>query len=231
MISAPRALLVALFAFAVVFISRVASADESPRWDTSSLWIGPEWKLGGSMHHTTLARDIDICHPYSKQCTHVATVPRSALDGNQVDSGAVDFGANFVGIGPLRLGMEMSLGLGDGPSTRTHVVPAVVDGWVFSEGAVDLGLRFRGDRWAAFVELTGGFITLNANVAGIKDADSLVANGGGYFAGGRVGGGVLITEWLSASAYAGGAAGQVSDVSLGLRLELRMDPLFNREHH
>jgi hypothetical protein len=225
-----RALVLAFVAAAIVFVPRAASADESRRWDTSDLWIGPEWRLGPSMHRTTLARTIEICRPYGKRCDHVTSVARSTLDGDRVDSAALDFGADVLGIGPLRLGLEMSLGAGDGPSARPHVVPAVVDGWAFSKGELDLGLRFRGDHWAAFTEITGGFINLNASVAGIKDASDLTAAGGGYVVGARAGAGVLVTQWLSAGAYAGAATGQVNDVSAGLRLELRMDALVHAIH-
>jgi hypothetical protein len=235
--NSPRALLVAITIALIGLVSRVASASEgstptdppppssSPRWDTSSLWIGPEWRLGASMHRTSLSPTLDVCRPYAKSCTHVTNVPRSALDGDHVDGTVADFGADVLGIGPLRLGIDLSVGTGDGPSTHAPSVPGVAGGWMWSQGGIDLGLRFRGDRWAAFTELTGGFITMNASVTGIKDADSLVANAGGYVVGARAGGGVLVTRWLSASAYVGGATGQVTDVSAGVRLEVRMDAL------
>jgi hypothetical protein len=231
MVRAPRArLLASLVAVAIFFVAHVASADESPRWDTSDLWAAAEWRFGSSVHQTTLARTIDICRPYGRSCDHVTSVPRSTFDGDRVESATADFGADVLALGPLRLGLDMSLGGGDGPSTRAHAVPGVVDGWIWSQGMVDLGLRFRGDRWAAFTDLTGGFITMNASVAGIKDASDLSANAGGYVVGARAGGGVLVTQWLSASLYASAATGQVNDVSAGLRLELRMDTLLHVAH-
>jgi hypothetical protein len=195
----------------------------------------PEFHSGLEVHSTTLVSGVSLCAPSGRYaCPTVRSLGTSGFPRGTVTHGGLDAGFDFLGIGPLRLGVGVYAGFGGGPTGpiggdagAPGAGASASNTWRAVGASGIVSLRLAGDHWAGWVELMPGAMELMSDVSGSYPALRVDTTIG--MLSGRVGFTIPVTRLIaigpSVSAATAFGDPAVVDVSGGVRLEVRLNAL------
>ncbi len=77
----------------------------------------PELHMGIDLHQTAMPGTLSLCTPAGRSaCPNVRTLGPGEYNAGTVTHAAFDSGFDLLGVGPLRFGVGIFVGFGDGPS-------------------------------------------------------------------------------------------------------------------
>jgi hypothetical protein len=203
--------------------------------DEANFWMIPSWRLSNALHRSTLPDELKLCQPVGKSCRALQTLGPGEYHRGPVWTTDIELGVEVIGLGPFRLGMELSAGWGTGPPGRASparpsqpglappadglgAVTTLSSQWQRIAESLVFGLRVRGESWRAFVEAVPGFTNLETSLDGVSRR-SMVAIASAFTFGTRTGVELIANRWFSAGAFGGVGFGAITDVTAGVRLE------------
>jgi hypothetical protein len=195
----------------------------------------PEFHGALEVHSTTLVSDMNLCTPTGRySCPSVRSLGTSGFPQGSVTHFGLDAGFDFLGVGPLRLGVGMYVGFGGGPNGPITGDAGAIGAGASTDGAWRaigvsgiIALRFAGDKWAGFVEVSPTAMEMMSDVSGAYPALRVDTTIG--MLSGKAGFTVPVSRLIAVGpTFSVGTAFSdpvVADVSGGLRLEVRLNSI------